>query len=133
MADFHKKAKNPYRNFFIKLGAVALLVVLVVLIVWDIKIYQKKRELDAQLAALSNKVQELKTQNSQLQETTAHANDDAYIEKIAREELDLQQPGEKVFSFVPAPGQGAAPATPKNIWQAWIGGALNAIISIFKK
>jgi len=104
-----------------KVGMVLVLALLVCLAVADIKIYRRRRELNAQVAGLQSKIQQLKDQNAALKENTVRADDNAYVEKIAREELDLQLPGEKVISFVKASGQEAdAGAKPPNILQSWL-------------
>ncbi len=122
MPDFQKKTKNPYRRFFINLGALAIVGILITLVVADVKVYQKHKELDTQVLGLKQKVENLKQQNAQLKEGMARQDDPAYIEKVAREELDLQLSGEKVISFVQASNQKAVtPATKPNVLQLWLG------------
>ena len=133
MADFNKKRNNPYRRFFLKAGAVALLAVLTLLVVADIKVYRRKQELRAQLSRLEKRVQELKNQNATLQERTARADDSAYIERLAREELDLQKPGEKVVSFVKGVQQPQDDSMQKNGFSAWVGSTWDSLINMFKK
>ena len=132
--NFNKKQnKNQYQRFFVIMGAVLIVLALVWLAIADVRIYQKKKELNLQVENLQKKVQDLKSQNSNLKEGTARSFDDVYIEKVAREELDLQKPDEKVFSFVQTSPQQQNNVAPKNDWQAWVGGAWGSFISIFKK
>lgn len=133
VADFNKKRNNPYRRFFLKAGAVALLAVLALLAVADIKVYRRKQELATQVASLQQKVQALKDKNAKLQEGTERANDNDYIERLAREELDLQKPGEKVISFVKGTQQPQDDGAPKSGFSAWLGGAWDSLINVFKK
>ena len=134
VADFKKKkSHSPYQRLWLSVGLAALAVLLVCLVVADVKVYQKRKELNAQVSGLQQKVQSLKAQNANLQEGLARQNDDTYIEKVAREQLDLQQPGETVVSFVKPDGQAPTAPVQKNNWQAAIGSALNAFIGIFKK
>jgi len=134
MPDFYKKGnKDPYRQFFIRLGMVVVVLVLAALVVANVKVHQKKQELNAQVKSLQQRVQDLKNQNTNLKEGMARASDDAYIEKVAREELDLQLPGETVFSVVQTGGQQQSPAAQKNTWSTWVGNAWNSFINIFKK
>lgn len=133
MPDFQKKTKNPYRRFFINVGALMVVALVVVMVIADVKVYQKHRELNAQVLGLKQKVQDLKSENAQLKEGMARQDDPAYIEKVAREELDLQLPGEKVFSFVRTSGQQQSDASIQNNVGAWVGNAWHSFIGIFKK
>ena len=72
----------------------------VFLIIADIKIYKKREQFVSQIEKLENRIQDLKNKNDNLKKGILAANDDAYIEKVAREELSLQKPGEKVVSFI---------------------------------
>ena len=98
----------------------------VLLVIANIKIYKKKQQLTTQIQSLENKIQETKNRNEELKEGIVKSNDSQYIEKVAREELDLQKPGEKVFSFVKAKEEGKDEKNAsKNIFQnlsAWIRG-----------
>ena len=121
-ADFKKKSIGPLKKAAFALGGVLLLCLFVFLIVADIKTYQKKRELNSQVENLKNKVAELQNSNSNLQQGISQSDDPKYIEKVAREELDLQKPGETVVSFVASEVQ--APSSnppPKSFWQNWFG------------
>jgi len=101
MTDFKKKQKkNLLATILLGAGSLFIVGLVIALVVADIKIYQRKQELTLQLKSLQEKVQDLKNQNDDLKEGTVRATDNAYVEKVAREELDLQLPGEKVFSFV---------------------------------
>ncbi len=125
-----KKQVNPVKTLWITIGGVALAVIAIVLIIANIRLYHTRQELNSQIKTLQNKVGEIKQQNDRLSQGIQNANDSQYIEKVAREELDLQKPGEKVVSFInpPAvPQQGDVNS--KNVlesWLAWVGG-------IFKK
>ncbi len=57
-----------------------------------------------ELSTLQKKVEYLKTENSRLRsENHRLRTDPLEIERIAREELGLQKPGEKVYRFIPSP------------------------------
>lgn len=122
MPEFKKKTiQNPYKKILIVAGAVVILIVVAALVVANTKVYHRKKELQEKLEDLQQKVDDLKNQNSELKEGTARANDDAYVEKVAREELDLQKPGEKVFSFVKSQGQFVeVAAVEQTSWTAWL-------------
>jgi len=131
LADFKKKKKrNPLKQFLLIFGGILILVLLFLLINASVKIYQKRIELISQIENLENKIQDIKNKNDDLKQGTLKADDDKYIEKVAREELDLQKPGEKVFSFIiPQLSQQENNNNSKNIFQIWLGWIGN----IFKK
>ena len=119
--NFNKKRdKNQYQRFFAIMGIFFMIAVLVWLGMVNVRIFQKKRELNVQVENLQKRVQDLKSQNESLKEGTARSLDDAYIEKIAREELDLQKPDEKVFSFVQTPSPQPAIVSSPSFVQSWL-------------
>ncbi len=99
------------------------------LVFTNIRMFQKRNQLNRQISDLKTKIENLKNSNSNLQEGISKSNDTAYIEKVAREELDLQKPGEKVFSFVKTPASQQDNSSEKNPWPAW----LAWVIEWFKK
>jgi cell division protein DivIC len=101
IADFKKKQKHdPAKQLLLLLGALVLLVAFFFLVIDSVRLYQKRIELALQVQNLQNKINDIKRKNDDLRRGATRGEDDAYIEKVAREELDLQQPGEKVFSFI---------------------------------
>jgi len=101
LLNFRKnKNKNFFSNFWLKFGGVLILLIAVFLVITDIKIYKKKQQFNTQVENLENKIQDLESKNNNLQQGISNAENEEYIEKIAREELDLQKPGEKVVSFI---------------------------------
>lgn len=123
LSSFRKKQKRSIAQYFLlAFGAMALLVLVGLLAVADMRIYSKKRELNAQLASLQSKVQELQVKNNDLKQGISESDNPDYIEKVAREELDLQKPGEKVVSFVEAETKEVAPqASSASFVQVWLG------------
>lgn len=66
----------------------------------------------AQRASLDASIEQLAVldeQNRLLEERVRLLNDDAEIERLAREEYHLVRPGEKAFAVLPAPGPPEAP------------------------
>jgi len=121
--DFKKKQKsNPSKKIAIIFFGFLILAVAIFLVVANVKTYKKKKELNAQIESLQSKIAEMKTKNENLQQGISNADDPKYIEKVAREELDLQKPGENVVSFVMPENQDQSPApAPKSFWQNWLG------------
>ena len=82
-----------------------MLVLVVFLAVANIKIFKKRQEFLAQISDLKNQAQELKNKNTDFEQGIASTDDPMYIERVAREELDLQKPGEKAVSFIMPPAE----------------------------
>ena len=109
IASFKKKQKsriNPDSFFSSPFVKVFFLIIIASLIFINIRTYKDKRKFDSQIANFEEKIQELQKKNNALEQSIARTNDKDYIEKIAREELDLQMQNEKVISFItPKPQQ----------------------------
>ncbi len=133
VTDFKKKKKGSIgRRLTWHVGGVLVLGMLAVLVVANLKIYHKKQELAAQLANLHRQVKDLQASNGDLRQKIEKSDDPQYVEKIAREELDLQKQGETAVSFIMPQAQDKnIEASQKNTWQAWLGGAWNWIKNIF--
>ena len=122
LTNFRKKQKGDGKNhILLKVGVVLILCISVALIFINIRMFQRRVQLNRQIDDLKTKIENLKNSNVNLKEGIEKSDDVNYIEKVAREELDLQKPGEKVFSFVKAPSQEQEAVGGKNIWQAWLG------------
>jgi cell division protein DivIC len=100
--NFSKKRKGEILTdkFLLKIGGVLLFTVVIVLIVADYRIYQKRQGLIKQIEEYNKQINEIKQKNANLKEQITQSNNDDYIEKVAREELNLQKPGESVVSFI---------------------------------
>lgn len=123
VTNFRKKQKaNPLKKLLVGGGALLILALSVGLVVANVKIFIKKRQLAVQVRELEAKTEQMRQRNVQLQEGIANADNSEYIEKVAREELDLQKPGEKVFSFVVKPDENPQnPEKAPSAWQVWLG------------
>ena len=100
VTDFKKKQKSGLSKISIVLGGVIILLIIILLVIANIRIYQKRAQFISRIEDLKNKVKEAKNKNTDLKEIISSSDNDEYTERIAREELDLQKPGEKVFSFI---------------------------------
>jgi cell division protein FtsL len=127
VTDFKKNKKSHLVHpVFLHAGGVAIILLTIGLVVANLRLYHIKQELTMQLAQLNNQVTDLKSQNTNLSQgiENANAGNSQYIEKVAREELDLQQPGEKTVSFImPETPEQKNGTVQKNHWQAWLGNA----------
>lgn len=100
--DFKKKTKNfsLLNSVLLKIGIILILIVFILLMIANISNYRKKTLLMVKIAGLEEKIRGIKKENEAIFQNIQKINDDSYVEKVAREELDLQKPGEKVYSFI---------------------------------
>ena len=98
VSDFRKKQKGEFftANFWFRTGGIFILILVAALVFADYKIYQKRQNLISQIDAYNKQIEEIKQRNESLKEQISKSDDKDYIEKIAREELDMQKEGEKV-------------------------------------
>ena len=145
VSDFNKKQNrdNLSQKFLLIFGGILILGVVALLIFANSRIYNKREKLISEIENLKNKIENIQQRNDELKQGIANAENDQYIEKVAREELDLQKEGEKVVSFVITPNQSSSNnSQSKNTLQIWIGwlssgwqwikNSPSQIISIFK-
>lgn len=102
VADFNKKGNREFFNskLLFKTVGVLFLVGIFVLILADLKIYQKKQQLTAQINAYQKQIEDIKKSSQTLKDEIANSNNTDYLEKLAYEQLDEQKPGEKEVIFV---------------------------------
>jgi cell division protein FtsB len=102
LSDFRKKQKGKFffNKLLLKVAGILFVVIAGWLVFEDIKIYQKKKQLTAEILNYEKQIQQIQKRNQTLKDEIANSNNPDYIEKIAREEEGLQKPGEKVVSFV---------------------------------
>ncbi len=130
VANFEKKNNHTIgRNILRYAGGVLIAGILVALVIANVKMYQKRQEFLAQVASLQNQIKNLRNSNSDLQQGISKENDPAYIEKVAREELNLQKPGETAVSFVMPPP--TEQYNNQNVLQGWFGRAWEWVKSFF--
>lgn len=136
VSDFGKKQKrSPRKELFLMMGAILVLFIVILLIVANIRIYQKRQKYLSQIEGLENKIQELKNQNNKLDEGILRSDDADYIEKVAREELDLQKPGENVVSFIVQKEQEVSQKNEDGSFGSWVaslGNFWNSLVGWFK-
>ena len=115
IADFHKRANRKFfnRDLLAKTIGVIFLVVIVVLIIADIKIYQKKKELDTEINNLQKQIVDIKKSSQTLKDEIINSNNPDYLEKIGYEQLDMTKPGETEYMFVKSPQKMGASSSSK--------------------
>ncbi len=102
IAKFRKRKKdNFWKEVFLPvvLGLVALGLI-GFLIFYNLKIYQRRSELTSRIEELQRKIKDLEKEKEFLESGISQAEREEYIEKIAKERLNLQKEGERAVSFV---------------------------------
>ena len=89
-----KNVKKKYRVDYLR---IALVVSLILFSVTFIKQQLKINEYNVQLKGIKQDISEAKTKTEQLRAIEDKAQDSEYIEQIARTELGLVKPYEKIF------------------------------------
>jgi len=138
VSNLNKKQKREFspEKFFLKIGGILFLIIAVVLIFINFQMLRKKQQLALQIEDYKKQIEELENRNGTLKEEIVNSDNPDYIEKIAREESDMQKPGEKVVSFVEQNPQQKEAQTQENLWSSnfwfsWIGQSWNWIKSKF--
>lgn len=101
VSNFRKKKKHFLAPpWLLGVGLLVILCVCGLLLVANAKLQQKKKSLAYQIESLQHTIEDVKGKNAGLSQKISEADDSAYLAKVAREELDLQQPKEHVVSFI---------------------------------
>ena len=103
MEGHQNAAKQPQkkkrRRASSKLTLLILAVLLIGIVVQLRAVRTQIEEAEAQQAAYTERLAQLKEENAKLEEDIANSGDPALIEDIARNELGMVSEGEKVFRF----------------------------------
>jgi cell division protein FtsB len=122
VADFNKKGNREFFNEKLLFQAVGIifLIIIVVLIFADFKIYQKKQELISQINTYKKQIEDIKKSSQNLKDEIANSNNTDYLEKIAYEQLGEQKPSEKEVIFIPPQEKPKTVSRPENFWSAYV-------------
>ena len=133
IADFKKKQKTDVsgRKIAFQLAGVLFIIIIVVLVISDIKIYQKRQQLTLEIANYQKQIEEIKNSSKILKDEIANSDNQDYIEKIAYEQLGEQKPGENEVIFITPPDKKteSKPQTQNSSWMSWLSGKWNWIKS----
>ena len=107
-----------------KLLAVGLIVLLVLVVTATAKEKKSQQKTKDNINTLEQEIAELKGQNSNLSSLIEYLRSDGFVDREAREKLNMQKPGEKVVLVSEArknSGQvaGAVTIEEKSNWQLW--------------
>lgn len=94
-----KKKKSFQAIFFPILFSLFAIALIAFLIVSNLRISKRRKELISQINALGKEIQILEGKNAQLKAGVTEGLTESYLEKEARERLGLKKPGEEVVAI----------------------------------
>ena len=116
--------KNKRRKLDFKKTLLSIFLVLIIsaitifLTVMNIRINQKRAQLSEKVESLKNEIKTAEERNKELTRQVSQSSQEEFIEKEARERLNLKKPGENVLVVVPPPAENkGATETNKNFFQ----------------
>lgn len=115
-----KKGSSLQTIFFSTLIGMIFLVTIGFLIFSNFKISQKRAELISQIEILTEKIQALKERNQELEAEISQTSEKSYLEKVARNQLGLQQPGEEVVAIIKEKKEEKEIKEEKSFWQKFL-------------
>lgn len=110
-----KKTSRQNLFFSVLLGS-AILIIVGYLVVSNLRINQKRGELEYQRRVLEEKIQELELKRQGLEAQISQTLEEDYLEKEAREKLNLKKPGEEVVAVLPSEEEEKKPAE-RSFWE----------------
>jgi len=95
----NKVASKIFSTLFFVVLVSGMLGFLYLLIRANLKVFEKRRLLNEKALALQKEIERLLQEKKEMEEKLENIQNEAYLEKIAREELNLKKEGEKVVAF----------------------------------
>lgn len=100
VTDYSKKQKGDGEHLFLKAITVIVIILIIVLVIANVRLYKKKKDLRLQINSYKEQIKSIEESSKKLKDGIANIDNADYIEKIAREENGMKQPGENVVSFI---------------------------------
>jgi cell division protein FtsB len=97
IAKKNKKVKSTIIDLKRKLAIVGLAFLFIVLLNANIRIWQEKQKAQKELAKVEESIEKTTKQRENYDFQLGKSNSEEYLEKVAREDLGLQKPGEQVI------------------------------------
>ena len=118
VSDFNKKGNRDASNneLLFKTVGILLLIFVAFMIVEDIKIYQRKRELATEINNYKKQITDIKNSSQNLKNEIANSNNTDYLEKIGYEQFGETKPGETEYMFVKSAKKTETISNPQNLW-----------------
>ncbi len=87
------------KKFSLAIQILALLFLIVFLSIYNIRIFQERKTASLEAELLAGKIEALGQSQELAQAKLSASEQPSYLEKVAREELNLKKAGEKVVAF----------------------------------
>ena len=118
IAKYRKSAKYSFQTIFslFFIGVLAL-AILIFLFTSNLKLSERKAELDSQIISLNKEFQVLEKENQELKAGISQISQDSYLEKKAREQFNLKKPGEEVVAFIKEDDKKEEEEKKENFWE----------------
>ena len=129
VANFHKKANREFFNnkLLFKTFGIIFLVVILVLVVADVKMYLKKKQLISQINVYQKQIEDIKKSSQNLNNEITNADNKDYLEKLGYEQFNQTKPGETEYMFIKS--EKAVESAP--VKKSWYDNILNWIKNKF--
>ncbi len=113
-----KIRKRKFNLIFPIIIIIGFLALIGFLVISNLRMNQKRADLSARIESLKKEISDLETKNKEMKSGLSQAGEEGYIEKEARERLNLQKPGETAVVVVPQKeGEGQIEKT-KNFFES---------------
>lgn len=117
---FRKKQESSFPKKILGWSFLVLIVLLgLFLIFYNLRIYQKRAELQERVHELQGQIQELSQREQQLQRQLELSATAEYQEQVLREQGLYQKPGEEVVTIVPLEEPEQKQQQDKAWWNPW--------------
>jgi cell division protein FtsB len=99
---WQRKKGNFFSIIFFLFVGIGIILITTWLIIGNLRINQKRRELDLKINSLIEEIQKLQEEEGSLQSQIFRTKEeeDEHLEEVAKDKLDLKREGEKVISVV---------------------------------
>ena len=124
IANFDKKRNRESFDdqMVFKVVGIIFVVIILVLILADFKIYQKKRQLSLQIEAYQEQIEDIKKSSQTLKVEISNSDNVDYLEKLGYEQFDQTKPGETEYMFIGDLDKDETVSEKGNPWTDWITG-----------
>lgn len=97
IAKKNKKVKSIITDLKRKLAIAGFAVLIIVLLNANIKIWQEKQKAEKELQKVEESIEDITKEKDNYNFQLGKSDSEEYLEKVAREDLGLQKPGEQVI------------------------------------
>ena len=112
------KKRGSFRTLLFSVFLIAFILgISVFLISSNIGVGQKKSQLFEKLKSLEKEIQKIQEKNKELKQQSSESSQESFIEKEARERLNLKKPGENVVVILPPKEEKQEIKEQKSLWQ----------------